>query len=158
MTATERALNDTMKHVKALNASDSYRVLGRRFNVPFSTLRDIACGRFEHVSWDTLLLVRMRLGMPDLPPTHTVDGCPTCGGVHIAGDCHGRPVAAVVTLAPGEVVTRNGHGPKPSKPDDRATLHIPKDLARRINALRGKLTQAEYIHLLMDTIEEDSNE
>jgi hypothetical protein len=50
--------------------------------------------------------------------------CPTCGSVHIAGDCHGREVASVVTLAPDEaVVKRNGHAAhKPRKP--RATVQI----------------------------------
>ena len=54
--------------------------------------------------------LRQRLGLAPLPEPYMIAPCPTCGGVHIAGDCGGRPVIAVVTLAPGEVVTqRNGH-------------------------------------------------
>lgn len=45
-------------------------------------------------------------GKPMIPAPVEVPPCPTCGGVHIAGDCGGRPVAAVVTLAPGEVVVK----------------------------------------------------
>jgi hypothetical protein len=85
-------------------------------------------------------------GKPMIPAPVEVMPCPTCGGVHVAGDCHGRPVVAVVTLAPGEVVRRNGHAPTQTrKPDARATLHLPAELRDRINARRGDMTQAEYI-------------
>jgi hypothetical protein len=41
-----------------------------------------------------------------IPPAARVviDACPSCGGAHVAADCHGQPVAAVVTLAPGQFV------------------------------------------------------
>lgn len=34
---------------------------------------------------------------------YEVDACPDCGSIH-TGRCNGKPVAAVVTLAPGETV------------------------------------------------------
>lgn len=82
-----------------------------------------------------------------------VQVCPSCGGDHgLTGipDCHGRPVVAVVTLAPGEVVRQNGHAPrKPRKADDRGTVHLPKQAIDKINARRGTMTQAAYIlHLI----------
>ena len=40
-----------------------------------------------------------------LPIRVEVDTCPSCHGIHLAGDCMGRPISAVVILAPGERVT-----------------------------------------------------
>lgn len=67
-----------------------------------------------------------------------VQVCPSCGGDHgLTGipDCHGRPVVAVVTLAPGEVVARNGHAAsKPRKTYYRPCLPLDKT-ERRVKLL-----------------------
>lgn len=142
----------------AYQLSRSWRALAAEKGISHNVLYAIAHGEWSKVSWETHRMVRRKLGLPDPGPLAYVTLCPSCGSVHIAGDCHGRPVAAVVTLAPGEVVVdqRPADQPTPAKrkPDARATLHVPKDLARRINARRGALTQAEYLYMLMDSIEE----
>lgn len=58
--------------------------------------------------------LRRRLGLPIIN-TQPVPICPIHGEPHIA-DCHGAPVAAVVTLAPGERVSA------PRKPAVMRTL------------------------------------
>lgn len=61
----------------------------------------------------------------DLSPcTVEVAPCPSCGAVHAAGDCHGRPVAAVVCLAPGATIR------KPAPPPARWRDYPPAELAR----------------------------
>lgn len=63
-----------------------------------------------------------------------VQVCPSCGGDHgLTGipDCHNNPVAAVVTLAPGEVVTQQR---KPGKARERKAYYrpcLPLDKAER---------------------------
>ena len=49
--------------------------------------------------------LRQRLGLAPLPEPFMLAPCPSCHGIHIAGDCHNAPIAAVVILAPGERVT-----------------------------------------------------
>ncbi len=48
--------------------------------------------------------LRLRAGLQPRWPPRVVDACPSCGEPHLAGDCHGRPVAQVVCLGPDEVV------------------------------------------------------
>lgn len=57
----------------------------------------------------------MEMGIEPPPHEHNVPACPDCGDVH-TGRCHGKPVAAVVTLAPGEVVTKAPRKRKPPLP------------------------------------------
>jgi hypothetical protein len=111
--ATKDAVN------AAYDPAGSWRKLGRQYGVPHHVLYAIKCGNWSHVSWDTVRLVRQRLGMDDPGPLHSMLACPTCGSVHVAGDCHGQPVAAVVILAPGETVRT------PGKPRKRKHYHRP---------------------------------
>ena len=77
--------------------------------------------------------LRSILGLAPLPEPFMIAPCPSCSGVHVAGDCGGKPVAAVVTLAPGEVVTqRNGNGRKckPAPPCFRPRLALDKSVRR----------------------------
>ena len=61
--------------------------------------------------------MRLRLGLPQRVPTMIeVPPCEDCGDVH-TGRCNGKPVAAVVTLAPGEAVKP---APKQAKRQRRA--------------------------------------
>lgn len=45
-------------------------------------------------------------GLPPLPVPQLVRPCATCGDVHVAGDCHGAPVASVVCLTPEQMVAK----------------------------------------------------
>ena len=140
--ATVQAYLETQGHIVTLHASNSYRKLSVQWGIPFSTLRDIARGRFTHVAWETLLLVRFRLDLPDPPEQQSVPICPSCWAlgkraVHAAGDCYGRPVAAVVVLAPGEVVAS---APQPKLPKRQrktaAVIHVPLELHAAVMAER----------------------
>lgn len=73
--------------------------------------------------------LRQRLGLP-LITRYEVPACPDCGLVH-TGRCHGKPVAAVAVLGPGEKIAQ---APKTSKP--RRRYHRPC------------LTDAEYAEFL----------
>lgn len=82
-----------------------WRAVGRRLGVSGAYARMIAMKQRPL----TPELAARWLGEDDVVVTCRVPVCPTCGGVHIAGDCRGRPVASVVTLAPDEaVIKRNG--------------------------------------------------
>jgi len=115
--------------VKTLTAAHtgSLRQLAESIGYPASfagTLSDILRGRDEHVARETYRGLAVRLGLPPLPEVKPTEVCPTCWAagkrtVHAAGDCHGRPVAAVVVLAPGEVVA----SAPPPKPPKRTRKH-----------------------------------
>jgi hypothetical protein len=136
----------------AYRHSKSWRVLAAEKGVSHNVLYALAHGEWSKVSWETHRMVRRKFGLPDPGPLAYVTPCPTCGGVHIAGDCHGREVATVVTLAPGEVVVKQAarKAGKPRKADGRGTLHVEKSLIAEINARRGDMTQAAYIKHLME--------
>lgn len=110
----------------------SLRKLAADLGFPTSfagTLSDILRARDNHVSRETENRVRHALGLPALPRRVEVPACPTCGEVHVAGDCHGKPVAQVVVLAPGEQVRR---ARKPiSRWADYATAALRQALVKR---------------------------
>ena len=94
-----------------------------------------------------------RVALP--PVTKPAAVCPSClahGKIEVHGeglDCHNRPVVAVVTLAPGEVVRSNGHAPT-RKPDGRGTAHMSRATFDRINANRKRhgCTWDEYLDII----------
>jgi len=93
----------------------SLRKLTHELGFPASfagTLSDIFRARYDHVSRQTESRIRLALGLVPLPDLIEVPACATCGAVHVAGDCHGKPVARVVVLAPGEQVRRSRRPPE----------------------------------------------
>ncbi len=52
--------------------------------------------------------LRLRLGLEPIQSI-SIAPCPSCGGAHVAGDCHGETVAAVVILRQegAQIVYRN---------------------------------------------------
>jgi hypothetical protein len=99
--STVAALNFAHKRYRALDTIRSF------YSVPVSkgTLSRIM--RNEPVSLKAENKVRIALGM--LPRTYEIEACPSCGTDHNLAhipDCHGSPVAAVVTLAPDEEVRK----------------------------------------------------
>ena len=74
--------------------------------LPATVVYAIGTGRWSHVSWDTVRLVRQRIGFSDPGELRPVPVCPLHGEPHVT-DCHGREVAAVVALAPGERVVQD---------------------------------------------------
>lgn len=141
------------------NGGGGWRAIGEKIGVSGAYARMLATGERKL----TPTLAARWLGDVDLEVTKRVEVCPSClklgkREAHIAGDCGGREVIAVVTLAPGEVVRRNGHE-RNGPPDERATLHVPKDTRDAINARRRVkgLTQAELIEkalIAYDLLEE----
>jgi len=94
--------------------SGSLRETARKLKLPegmCGTLSDILRQRHDHVTRAAENRVRVALGLPPIRE-YTVPACSSCGGVH-TGDCHGKPVAQVVILAPGERVR------KPRKPAEK---------------------------------------
>ena len=71
--------------------------------------------------------LRQRLGLPAIG----VLTCPSCGQVHVAGDCHGRPVAAVVVLSRGERVTQCRPTRAPDRIADYPVAQLRAALLRR---------------------------
>lgn len=101
-------------------------------------LCDVARGKPSAVTPEGENIIRARLGLPVIPLVR-VPACPTCGGAHVAADCHGAEVAAVVTLAPGETVRRRG------KPDPRPPCYRPRlsrDPVERVGQLEALLAEA----------------
>jgi len=105
------------------------RELGElRFSI--ATLSDVIRrkpGALTMTSEDDL---RQRLGLPTLSP-HIVSACPSCGGAHTVADCHGQPVAAVVTLGPTEYVTRKRPAPAPRTLSDYPTALLKRMIEER---------------------------
>jgi hypothetical protein len=92
----------------------SWRALAAELGLPHGTLHAIGTGRWEHVAWDTLRLVRDKLSLSDPGPVVATLACPDCGAVH-TGRCDGKQVVQVACLAEGERVTDEPL-PKPSRP------------------------------------------
>jgi len=111
-------------------------------------LSDLLHDRYEHVSLKTANRWARALGLPPIPPLYEVAGCPSCGSVHVAGDCHGEPFESIIFLHRSALFHVKHAAPR--KPDTRATLHIAPELRDRINAQRGEMSQAEYIAWLLD--------
>ena len=118
------------------------RVLARELGHPYfsiATLSDVLRRRPGAVSLHTENDLRLRLELPAIGLTLT-PVCPVHGEPHVA-DCHGAPVAAVITLAPGERVQR------PGKPDPRPPCYRPRlaiDLVTRIAQLEALLQAARH--------------
>ena len=74
--------------------------------------------------------LRQRLGLPAIG-LREVPACPSCGQVHVAGDCHGRPVAAVVVLSMGERVTQRRPAHVPDRIADYPVAQLRAALLRR---------------------------
>jgi hypothetical protein len=103
-----------------------------------TTLSDVARGKPSAVTPEGENLIRAALGLPILPLL-TIAACPTCGGDHnLRGipDCHGAPVAAVVTLALGQRVAA---ARKP--PQVRTLSDYPVAVLSRMIAQREPYTQ-----------------
>lgn len=114
----EVALADTQNAVIARKDGRSWRRFAADVQVPHGILHAIGHGKWEHVSWDTVRVVRRRVGLPDPGPVVPAFACPSCSGLHV-GDCHGRPVAEVVCLTAGEVI-QPAPGPRRPRPRKRA--------------------------------------
>lgn len=73
--------------------------------------------------------VRHRLALsPILMPLYHLPPCPDCGNTPHTVRCNGREVVDVVTLAPGEVVKRNG---KARRRSPAWRPYLPADLKAR---------------------------
>ena len=94
---------------------------------------DVLHGRHGHVSLAAENRVRHALGLQPLG-TYQVPPCRTCGQVHVAPDCQGKPVAAVVVLAPGERV----RGPRPRPAWLDAAVRNLRELEEKARARREK--------------------
>ena len=84
-------------------------------------------GKITAIAEDDL---RQRLGLPAIG-LRTVPACPSCGAVHVAQDCHGKPVAAVVVLSSEERVTRRRSKRQPAHWVDYATAALRQALENR---------------------------
>jgi len=129
---------DSLRAALALRRNGTLRKLARELgfeNKDAGALSDLLHGRYDHVSLLTANRWALALGLPLIPSTKSVQVCPSClergiADVHIAGDCMGRPIAAVVILAPGERVT--------DAPDvSRETLPAPQPRKRATVGIGG---------------------
>lgn len=121
---TRMAVQVAYKH------SRSWRALAEDKGVSHNVLYALAHGEWSKVSWETHRMVRRKFDLPDPGPLSYVTPCPSCGGIHIAGDCHNAPISAVVILAPGERVT--------DAPDvSRETLPAPRPRKRSTVGIGG---------------------
>ena len=95
-----------------------------------ATLSKILTDKPGQVSQTTENELRRRLGLPAIGHV-PVPVCPTCGEAHVAPDCHGKPVAAVVVLRREEVVTRRRPRRQPERWVDYATAALRQALEDR---------------------------
>lgn len=123
---------------------NSWRGLGKDIDVPHGILHAIGTGSYEHVSWDTVRKVRVRLGLDDPGAIVSALACPDCGAAH-TGRCYNKNVVSVVVLSEHERVTRAG---KPRKRKPSKALRLPPDLWAALNAERNGQTWASYIEQL----------
>jgi len=129
-------LADTQKRLAALyEAQGTWRKLAQYLDVPHRVLHAIYKEDWSHVSWDSVRLIRKRLGMSDPGELRYVIACPTCGQVHGEGiDCHGQPVADVVILRPGERVMPTTRPTKCKR--GYTSIAVPAELRERLNEIR----------------------
>lgn len=98
-------LADTQKAIWQRKNGCSWRELARTIDVPHGVLHALGNGKWGHVSWDTVRIVRRHMGLCDPGPIVETFACPDCeSDTPHTGRCHGAPVAAVVCLAPDETV------------------------------------------------------
>ena len=95
-----------------------------------ATLSKILLNKAGQVSQETENELRRRLCLPAIG-TATVPVCPTCAAAHVAGDCHGKTVAAVVVLSSGERVTTRRPRRQPERWVDFATAALRQALENR---------------------------
>jgi hypothetical protein len=81
--------------------SKTYRALAAECDVKPATLHALANGHFDHVSWQRTRKIAQKLHIHDPGEPELIFPCPDCGAVH-TGRCHGKEIAAIVVLAPGE--------------------------------------------------------
>jgi len=108
-------------------------VLARELGHPhfsIATLSDVIRRKPGALTMSSEDDLRKRLGLPTLSP-HIVPACPSCGGAHVAADCHGQPVAAVVTLSPTERVTCKRPAPTPRTLSDYPTALLKRLIEER---------------------------
>lgn len=99
-------LADTQKAIWQRKNGCSWRELARTIDVPHGVLHALGNGKWGHVSWDTVRIVRRHMGLCDPGPIVETFACPDCeSDTPHTGRCHGKPVAQVVCLAP--TVKRN---------------------------------------------------
>jgi hypothetical protein len=94
------------------------------------TLSDVARGKPSAVTQEGEDMIRAALGLP-VVSTVRVAACPTCGNAHVAADCHGAPVAAVVTLAPGQRVAAQRQPPQVRTLSDYPVAVLARLIAQR---------------------------
>lgn len=92
-------------------------------------LSDIIRGIHTNVSDEAENRVRVALGLAPKPKVYQLPECPSCGGEPHHGDCHGKTVAQVVVLAPGERV-RSPRKP-PAKWADYSVRLLAQAIAQR---------------------------
>lgn len=131
------AIQETQIALSERKNGSSWRAVSDTLGVHFATLHAVATNDFGHVSWDAFNRVRLALALQPIPAAITVSPCPDCGAVH-TGRCHGKPVVQVVTLSPGEQVTR-----KPIK-IIRRWRDLPVDLLAQAIAKRVPYYESTY--------------
>ena len=94
-----------------------------------ATLSDVLHGKEGSVSVHTENRLRIALGLRPVSIV-PVAPCPTCGSVHLVGDCHGKAGAAAIVADNEEVKQKRIY--KMSKPAYRPRL--PLALKERIEA------------------------
>jgi len=98
-----------------------------------TTLSDVARGKPSAVTPEGENLIRLALGLPAISSIELAP-CPTCGGDHnMRGipDCHGRAVAAVVALAPGQRVAAVRKPTQPRTLSDYPVAVLARMIANR---------------------------
>jgi hypothetical protein len=90
--------------------------------------------------------LRKHLGLSPLPEPFMLTPCPSCHGIHIAGDCHNAPIAAVVILAPGERVTDAPHVSRETLPAPQPRQRTTVGIGGIQPATRAKLDARRRAH------------
>lgn len=89
----------------------TWRKIAATADVSPALVHHVAHGRFEHASWDTVRKLSLCLTGVDPGPLTFTLACPTCGNMHVVGDCLGK-VGQPVLLAEGEQVVKRGGSPR----------------------------------------------
>lgn len=102
---------ETLQALKIAAVGKTMRQLAVSLKYPESyaaTLGGVLAGKPGQVTPEGENVLRLRLGLETVAMTLATP-CPSCGIVHGDGlDCHGKNVAAVAVLAPGERVAPAG--------------------------------------------------
>ena len=138
------------EEMKQRRERGGWRAVGRLMKVSGAYARQLARG--EKPITPTLARAWLE-GTQQITQTAIAPVCPDCGNVH-TGRCHGKPVAAVVCLAPDETVRPVAKAQRPRRTPYGA-LSLRRTTLDRLAQHRTGRTADALINALLDKWEQE---